>query len=134
MKILFKAIATGALLLQISTVNALDKFVETPSLVALVESGELPPVESRLPEQPQLAQLRADQTVGVHGGQLRLLMGKQKDIRQIVIYGYARLVGYTPEFELKARRPCKTSKTSTGKSRGRPPTIRVGTNRGSQNR
>jgi len=29
-------------------------------------------------------------------------VGKQKDIRQIVIYSYARLIGYTVEFELKA--------------------------------
>jgi len=29
-------------------------------------------------------------------------MGKQKDIRQIVIYSYARLIGYNTEFELKA--------------------------------
>ena len=102
MKTLFKNLATGALLLQITAVGALDGFVETPSLVVQVESGELPPVEARLPQQPQLAKLLPQQTVGSHGGQMRLLMGKQKDIRQIVIYGYARLVGYTPELELKA--------------------------------
>ena len=27
-------------------------------------------------------------------------MGKQKDVRQIVVYGYARLLAYTPEHEL----------------------------------
>ena len=32
---------------------------------------------------------------------MRMLMGKQKDIRQMVIYGYARLVGYTADLELK---------------------------------
>jgi peptide/nickel transport system substrate-binding protein len=102
MKILYKAIASGALLLQVTAVIALDGFVETPSLAVQVESGELPPVEARLPRQPQLAQLLPGQTAGKHGGQMRLLMGKQKDIRQIVIYGYARLVGYTPELELQA--------------------------------
>lgn len=44
----------------------------------------------------------AEQSAGMHGGEMRLLMGKQKDIRQIVIYGYARLVGFTPELELQA--------------------------------
>jgi peptide/nickel transport system substrate-binding protein len=102
MKTLYKAIASGALLLQVTAVIALDGFVETPSLAVQVESGELPPVEARLPRQPQLAQFLPGQTAGKHGGQMRMLMGKQKDIRQIVIYGYARLVGYTPELELQA--------------------------------
>jgi len=102
MKMPYKAIALGAFLLQISAVNALDGLLETPSLTAQVQSGELPPVEKRLPREPQLALLRPDQTAGMQGGELRLLMGKQKDIRQIVIYGYARLVGYTPELDLKA--------------------------------
>jgi len=102
MKVLYKVIALGAFLLQITAVNASDGLIETPSLTAQVQSGELPPVEKRLPRELQLVQLRPDQTAGMHGGQLRLLMGKQKDIRQIVIYGYARLVGYTPELEFKA--------------------------------
>ena len=79
-----------------------DWLKETPSLRALVQSGELPPVAQRVPQDVQLVKLRADQSPGEHGGQMRMLMGKQKDIRQMVIYGYARLVGYTPELELKA--------------------------------
>ena len=82
-------------------VEAMDWLKETPSLVELVESGKLPPIDDRVPEDVQVAQLRPDQVPGEQGGELRLLMGKQKDIRQIVIYGYARLVGYTPELELK---------------------------------
>ncbi len=76
--------------------------IETPSLQARVESGELPPVHERLPRDYQVVELRPDQRPGVHGGELRVLMGKQKDIRQIVIYGYARLVGYTPDLRLAA--------------------------------
>jgi peptide/nickel transport system substrate-binding protein len=102
MKILFKFVAIGLFLLQVTAVRALDDLIETPSLVARVQSGELPPVAQRLPREPQLVQMRAHQTPGEHGGELRLLMGKQKDVRQIVIYGYARLVGYTPELELEA--------------------------------
>jgi len=70
-------------------------------MVELVESGKLPPIDDRVPGDVQVAQLRPDQVAGEHGGEMRLLMGKQKDIRQIVIYGYARLIGYTPELELK---------------------------------
>jgi len=102
MKMLYKAIVSGALLLQITAADALEEYIETPSLAAQVQSGELPPVKARLPAQPQLAQLGTNKTIGMHGGQMRMLMGKQKDIRQIVIYGYARLVGYTPELELEA--------------------------------
>jgi len=79
-----------------------DWLKETPSLLAKVQSGELPGVAQRVPEDLQLVKLQADQSRGEHGGQMRLLMGKQKDIRQMVIYGYARLIGYTPELELKA--------------------------------
>jgi peptide/nickel transport system substrate-binding protein len=85
-----------------TSAQAMDWLKETPSLVELVEAGKLPSIDDRIPDDVQVAQLRLDQAPGEHGGQLRLLMGKQKDIRQIVIYGYARLVGYTPELELKA--------------------------------
>jgi len=84
-----------------SSLYALDSFRETPSLLARVQSGELPPVEQRVPNDVQVVQMLPEQSSGEHGGQLRLLMGKQKDIRQMVIYGYARLVGYTPDLELK---------------------------------
>ncbi len=80
---------------------AMDWLKETPVLQARVQAGELPPVALRVPDDVQVVQLRADQSPGEHGGQLRLLMGKQKDIRQMVIYGYARLVGYTPELVIK---------------------------------
>jgi peptide/nickel transport system substrate-binding protein len=76
--------------------------IETPSLAAQVQAGELPPVHERIPLVPRLIELVGDKTPGHHGGQLRLLMGKQKDIRQIVIYGYARLVGYATNLKLEA--------------------------------
>ena len=85
-----------------ASLYAEDWLRETPSLLAKVQAGELPAVAQRVPQDAQVVKLRADQSPGEHGGEMRLLMGKQKDIRQMVIYGYARLVGYTPELELKA--------------------------------
>jgi peptide/nickel transport system substrate-binding protein len=82
-------------------VLALD-LIETPSLRVMVESGELPPVNERIPAQPQIVEFADGYSMGMHGGEMRMLMGKQKDIRQMTIYGYARLVGYTPELELEA--------------------------------
>jgi len=85
-----------------SIVAAQDRLIETPSLAAQVQAGELPPVHERIPEVARLIELVGDKIPGHHGGQLRLLMGKQKDIRQIVIYGYARLVGYSTNLKLEA--------------------------------
>ena len=74
-------------------------FLETPMFEAAVAAGKLPPVKKRLPEEPFL--LKTGQQgfqPGKHGGSLRLLMGRKKDTRQLVVYGYARLVGYDKNF------------------------------------
>jgi peptide/nickel transport system substrate-binding protein len=85
----------------LQTVSA-NTLLETPYLADKVASGELPAIFDRLPRQPQIVVLDGEKLPGQHGGQLRLLMGKQKDIRQMTIYGYARLVGYSPDLELVA--------------------------------
>ena len=74
-------------------------FLETPMFEAAVAAGKLPPVKKRLPEEPFL--LKTGQQgfqPGKHGGSLKLLMGRKKDTRQLVVYGYARLVGYDKNF------------------------------------
>ena len=76
--------------------------IETPSLQGLVHSKELPPVEKRIPLQPQIVEFEESFSPGEHGGEMRLLMGKQKDIRQMIVYGYARLVAYNTNLELVA--------------------------------
>jgi peptide/nickel transport system substrate-binding protein len=70
---------------------------ETPALRDDVASGKLPKVEQRVPEDPAVAEL---ETIGTPGGELRMLMGGPKDTRMMVVYGYARLVGYTPSLKL----------------------------------
>ena len=69
---------------------------ETPALENDVGSGNLPKVEERVPEEPAVAEL---ETIGTPGGELRMLMGGPKDTRMMVVYGYARLVGYTPSLK-----------------------------------
>ena len=76
---------------------ALAALQETPSLFAEVANGELPPIASRLPRAPALAEL---ETIGRPGGELRMLMASPKDTRLMVVYGYARLVAYTPALAL----------------------------------
>lgn len=77
-------------------------YLEPPALADDVAAGRLPPVAERLPRQPALAELAADgKEPGQYGGTLPMVMGRDKDTRQMVVYGYARLVGYRPKtFEL----------------------------------
>jgi peptide/nickel transport system substrate-binding protein len=71
--------------------------IEPPELVATVDDGTLPPVSERVPESPAVASMSgAGQSIGAHGGTLNMLMGRAKDIRMMMVYGYARLVGYDP--------------------------------------
>ena len=94
---LFGLIAALAL-----TAVSADPYPEVPSLASRVEAGELPPVADRLPQRPARVVFEAPDTeVGEYGGELRMLMGKAKDIRQMMVYGYARLVGYNQRFELE---------------------------------
>lgn len=82
------------------TVDALPGLTEPLSLVDDVAAGRLPPVVERIPAEPSIADFSYGQTIGRYGGQLRLLMGRAKDTRQMVVYGYARLVGYNRDFEI----------------------------------
>ncbi|MCZ4281907.1 ABC transporter substrate-binding protein [Kiloniella laminariae] len=74
-------------------------FKETPSLLDQVASGKLPPVAERLPLTPFVVKQSHSWEPGKHGGTINSLIGKAKDVRLFVVYGYARLVGYTPELE-----------------------------------
>ena len=75
--------------------------VETPSLKPLVERGELPPVAERVPAEPSVVDLdNYGRTVGQQGGVLHTLMARSKDVRLMVVYGYARLVKFNRKFEL----------------------------------
>ncbi|MEM6462895.1 MAG: ABC transporter substrate-binding protein [Pseudomonadota bacterium] len=75
---------------------------EPPLLEPLVKSGQLPPMSERLPEQPLVVDFEQDgKTLGRYCCELRILMGKTKDIRMMTVYGYARLIGFDYNFELK---------------------------------
>lgn len=61
----------------------------------------LHPVMADLPEEPLITKMDSDQVIGKRGGTLYTLMAKSKDIRMMTVYGYARLVGFNRQFELK---------------------------------
>ncbi|MEH6631818.1 MAG: ABC transporter substrate-binding protein [Halopseudomonas aestusnigri] len=74
-----------------------ENLQETPVLSSSVYSGELPPVSERLPLVPFVVKQTHDWEPGKHGGSIRSLIAKSKDVRLFSVYGYARLIGYTPE-------------------------------------
>lgn len=75
--------------------------IETPDLETRVAAGKLPPVAQRIPAAPRVIDLKAvGRELGRHGGHMRMLMGRAKDLRILVYYGYSRLVGYNEKLEL----------------------------------
>jgi peptide/nickel transport system substrate-binding protein len=91
------------LFLSPTSANAQQKFIEPAELVALVAAKKLPPIEKRLPASPQVVAFDGKDTlIGRHGGQITQLMGRERDIRRMGAYGYARLVCYGPKYNLVA--------------------------------
>jgi len=67
-----------------------------------VEAGNLLPVAKRIPTSPKVVDLEGkDRLIGRQGGTLRTLVTRTKDVRQMVVYGYSRLVGYDENYEIK---------------------------------
>ena len=94
-----KTLFIATLLLFWSTLCTAIGF-EPPLLADRVAAGELAPMAERLPLEPLIS--KHDDSNVRYGGTMRLLFGKAKDIRQMVVYGYSRLVGYDLNLELKA--------------------------------
>ena len=84
-----------------ATANAAsEEFIGPPILGHPVATGDLPPVTERLPTEPSIVKFDgSDKASGKHGGTLRIVMAKSKDTRQMVVYGYARLVCYDLNYE-----------------------------------
>lgn len=76
-------------------------FKETPLLAPRVDAGELPPVDERLPKVPRVSVSGPDLSAGKHGGDIRMLVGRDKDVRLLIVYGYARLVGYNEKLDIE---------------------------------
>ncbi len=75
--------------------------VETPSLLDEVRDGFLPPVEKRIPVEPLIVDPEASgRLLGQPGGELTTFVSRSKDVRYMAVWGYARLVGYTEQYEL----------------------------------
>ena len=81
--------------------SAAANTAEPPLLADDVAAGKLPPMAERLPKSPYVDDFDEPWlTPGQYGGRLKLLMGSARDVRQMVVYGYARLVGFDLDFNL----------------------------------
>lgn len=76
---------------------------ETPYLKDDVEAGNLPVLAERLPDTPAVDEMTGPGlSPGKSGGKIEILMAKAKDVRQMVVYGYSRLIGYDSKLRLQA--------------------------------
>ncbi len=79
-----------------------SNYPEPPFRAKEIDAGKVPPNSARLPATPSVVDLAGDGlTPGKPGGVLRLLGGRKQDVRQMVVYGYARLVGYDRKFNIR---------------------------------
>jgi peptide/nickel transport system substrate-binding protein len=84
----------------ISPALAID-YKDAPMLNAKSDAGELPPVGERLPENPMVLNMAAvGKSVGQYSDELKTLIGRARDIRLLVVYGYARLIGYDEDLNM----------------------------------
>jgi peptide/nickel transport system substrate-binding protein len=97
---LFRPLLAAVLACAASFAGAQAKFIEPPMFEAEVKAGKLPPLAKRLPENPLVLPLAAGAQPGQYGGSLNMLIGRSRDIRMLVVYGYARLVGYDQNFNI----------------------------------
>jgi peptide/nickel transport system substrate-binding protein len=97
---LFRPLVAALLACAAPAALAQAKYIEPPALEAEVKAGKLPPVAKRLPEIPLVLSLPAGAKPGQYGGSLNMLIGRSRDVRMLVVYGYARLVGYDQNFNI----------------------------------
>ncbi len=95
-------LGTGAALLAPRLgLAGVETLIDSPALADQVAAGKLPALAERLPTSPRLIEVAAmGRSPGRHGGTMRMLMGDQRDIRMMTIYGYTRLVVYDDKLEL----------------------------------
>ena len=85
-------LALGALACLLPPASAAPAtLVETPMLQADVAAKKLPPIKQRLPDNPLVVAMDGKTSeMGRHGGTLNMLIGRSRDVRLMMVYGYAR--------------------------------------------
>jgi peptide/nickel transport system substrate-binding protein len=92
----------GLTALVLCAMPAMAGYVEPDSLKDKVAKGELPPVDQRLPSEPLKVTIEGEgKAVGQYGGTARILIGGQRNISLMTVYGYTRLVRYDEKLQLQ---------------------------------
>ncbi|SMP03314.1 ABC transporter substrate-binding protein [Shimia sagamensis] len=95
-------LAAAFAVLGLSVAQAAD-YQESTFWQSDVDAGSLPPVAERVPDTPKIVDLTLrNRELGQQGGTLRTMVTRSKDVRQMVVYGYGRLVGFNERYELVA--------------------------------
>jgi len=76
------------------------QLVEPPALRDAVTEGRLPSVGQRAPENPLVVSFEDGMRPGKYGGNLQMLIGRSRDVRLLVVYGYSRLVVYNRKLQI----------------------------------
>lgn len=98
---MFKKYFFAAVMTAFATIASAADLQESAFWRAEVDAGDLPRVSERMPSTPLVIDLeRRNREFGRQGGTLRTMVTRVKDVRQMVVYGYARLVGYNARYEL----------------------------------
>ncbi len=101
MSVIPRFLLSGVAALLLAHQAAAQPYIETPMLAEQVQQKKLPPVAERVPQVPMVDKMnRPERQIGKHGGELRMLMAGARDVRMMVVYGYARLVGYNEKYEI----------------------------------
>ena len=96
----FLGVASIAMAFFIPTAAA-NTLLETEMFVKDVAAGKLPPIDKRLPATPLVLKLdEPEMQVGRQGGTMNMLIGRSRDVRLMVVYGYSRLIGYDRNLNL----------------------------------
>src|SRR5687767_15705114 len=75
-------------------------YIDPPMFAEEIKAGKLPPAAKRIPENPLVVKMDGGAVAGQHGGTLNMLIGRSRDVRMLVVYGYARLVAYDRELKI----------------------------------
>jgi peptide/nickel transport system substrate-binding protein len=90
-----------AAVLAVQPAGAVAAYQESPWLSADVSAGRLPPIGERLPSDPLVVDLKAeDKEIGRPGGTLRLMIGQGGDARSLLPFAYSRLIIYDRNYRL----------------------------------
>ena len=98
----FLGLLAGSTVATSLPVAADESTLDSPFLKEQVATGQLPKLSRRLPKNPRIVDVQGmGREPGQHGGTVRILIGRQKDIRYVPINSYSRLVGYDQQLQLQ---------------------------------